>query len=88
MVTRIRDILTDDAMDAYDEWRHESEEVESAYRRWSTAPPTDAALAFAAYVAALDREDQASIWFAQIVRYGVAVCEDDFGQGSWLPDAA
>jgi hypothetical protein len=88
MGKRTPDIVTDDAMDAYVEWRQESAEVDSAYRRWSIAPPTDTALAFAAYVAALDREEQASIWFAQLVRRGVAVYEDDGRQGSWLPTAA
>ena len=83
-----RSRLIDDAVDAYLEWREQSAAVQDAYRRWTTAAPGDTRVAFAAYVAALDREDQASIWFAQIVRYGVAICEDDFGQGSWLPDAA
>lgn len=68
-----RDYVIDDAMDAYVEWREESAQVESAYRRWATAEPSDAALAFAAYVAALDREDRASICFEQVVRRAVIV---------------
>jgi hypothetical protein len=73
----IRDTVIDDVMDAYVEWRQESAEVERAYQRWSTAAPADTALAFAAYVAALDREDRASIFFAQVVRRAVVLRDGD-----------
>lgn len=84
----IRDYVIDDAMDAYVEWREESAQVESAYRRWTTAEPSDAALAFAAYVAALDREDRASICFEQVVRRAVVVGKGDGLRGVQLRDAA
>ena len=48
-------------MDVYVDWREESATLEEAYRRWSSAPAPDRALAFAAYTAALDREESASI---------------------------
>jgi hypothetical protein len=83
-----RDYVIDDAMDAYVEWREESAQVESAYRRWATAEPSDAALAFAAYVAALDREDRASICFEQVVRRAVVVGKGDGPRGVRLRDAA
>jgi hypothetical protein len=69
----ILDNVIDDVMDAYVEWREESAEVEYAYHRWSVAPPPDAALAFAAYVAALDREDRASMSYAQVIRRAVVL---------------
>ena len=84
----IRDYVIDDAMDAYVEWREESEQVEAAYRRWATAEPNDAALAFAAYVAALDREDRASICFEQVVRRAVVVAKGGDPRGLRLRDAA
>lgn len=68
MGNEIHDNTIDDVLTAYLEWLEESEEVESAYRRWSTAPSTDTAQAFAAYVAALDREDRASASYARVMR--------------------
>jgi hypothetical protein len=71
----IFDNVIDDVMDAYVEWREECAEVEYAYGRWSTAPPADAALAFAAYVAALDREDRASTSYAEVSRRAAGLSE-------------
>jgi hypothetical protein len=48
-------------MEVYVGWREESAALEEAYGRWSSAPEPDRDLAFAAYKAALDREEQASI---------------------------
>ena len=62
-----RSRLIDDAVDAYLEWREQSAAVHAAYRRWTTAAAGDARVAFAAYVAALDREEQASTFYAGIV---------------------
>ncbi|HTE63569.1 MAG TPA: hypothetical protein VK631_24650 [Solirubrobacteraceae bacterium] len=69
------DTVIDDVMDAYVEWREECAEVEVAYLRWSIASPTDALLAFAAYVAALDREDRASSSYAEVIQRAAAVQE-------------
>jgi hypothetical protein len=60
--------VIDDLIDAYVDWGEESAEVEYAYRRWSVTPSPGAALAFAAYAAALDREELASIRYARLVR--------------------
>jgi cytochrome c1 len=57
--------LVDDVIDAYVAWREECRFVCDAYRRWSKAPPADATLAFAAYAAALDREERASAFYAR-----------------------
>jgi hypothetical protein len=73
----VRDKLIDDVMDAYVEWRQESAKVESAYRRWSIARLADPARAFAEYVAALDREELASISYAQIIRRTVVMLTRD-----------
>jgi hypothetical protein len=62
-----RSRLIDEAADAYFEWREQSAAVEDAYRRWSIAASSETRVAFAAYVAALDREELASSFYARIV---------------------
>jgi hypothetical protein len=52
--------LIDRLMDMYVEWREECVALWDAYARWSTATARDRELAFAAYRAALDREEWAS----------------------------
>jgi hypothetical protein len=64
----VRDRLIDDVMDAYVIWRQDSAAVEFAYRRWSVVSSTDPASAFDAYAEALDREELASISYAQVIR--------------------
>ena len=53
-------LLIDEAVDAYVDWREESGAVWDAYERWESAPAADARLAFAAYWAAIGREERAS----------------------------
>ena len=62
-----RSRLIDDTVDAYLEWREHSAAVEDAYRRWTIATSSESRVAFAAYVAALDREEQASFFYAGMV---------------------
>jgi hypothetical protein len=50
----------DEAMDAYVDWREECVFVSEAYERWAHAPVGEAGFEFAAYRAALDREEHAS----------------------------
>jgi hypothetical protein len=57
----------DDVIDAYVEWREECVGVWEAESRWSAAAPVDAELAFAAYRAALDREECASTNYARLL---------------------
>ena len=59
--------LVDAAMEAYVGWREESAEVWDAYERWARASRIDAAGAFSAYRAALDREQCASHTYADLV---------------------
>jgi hypothetical protein len=58
----------DDAVYAYVDWREECTAVWYAYRRWEEASTADAALAFGAYTAALDREESAAKVYAELMR--------------------
>jgi hypothetical protein len=66
--TRRRKRLIDEAIRAYVGWREECIAVWDTYRLWANAEASDAALAFAAYLAALDREERASGVYAQLSR--------------------
>jgi hypothetical protein len=59
--------MVDEAMDAYVDWREECVRVWDAYHGWLTAVRADAALAFRAYLAALDREERASEVYAGLI---------------------
>jgi hypothetical protein len=52
--------LVDAVMDRYVAWREESVAVDTAYANERRAPSGDCALLFAAYLAALDREERAA----------------------------
>jgi hypothetical protein len=51
---------------AYIEWREESAEVSDAYRWWAIAPAEDAVCRYAAYQAALDREEAAADAYTEL----------------------
>jgi hypothetical protein len=53
----------------YVEWREECSEVHLAYDHWREAATADRAHAFAAYSAALDREERASDAYAAVIRH-------------------
>jgi hypothetical protein len=74
MTQQVHKRLVDAATDAYVEWREECAEVWDAYERWAQAPEIDAAGAFVAYRAALDREQSASHAYADLL--SVAVGKD------------
>jgi hypothetical protein len=57
---RRKNALIDEAMDSYVDWREECEAVRDAYTSWLSAPPEEGELPFAAYGAALDREQSAA----------------------------
>jgi hypothetical protein len=59
--------LADEALEAYVDWREECAGVWDAYERWARAPKIDAAVAFSAYRAALDREECASHAYADLL---------------------
>ena len=52
--------LDEESVRSYARWREESAAVRSAYEHWAGAEPRDQALAWSAYRAALDREEQAA----------------------------
>ena len=70
--------LIDAAMDGYVAWREESAVVETAYGRWLRAEPAEEGLAFAAYLAALDREERAAETYMRLIAIanGTAVKDD------------
>jgi hypothetical protein len=57
---RRKNALIDEAMDRYVEWREECAAVYDAYAYWTNAPMEETDLPFAAYSAALDREQSAA----------------------------
>jgi len=65
MASRAQSELVDELMEAYVDWREECNGLRDAYDRWSTASPDERSLAFVAYSAALDREEQASAVYAE-----------------------
>jgi hypothetical protein len=69
--------VLDEARAAYFDWREECIALSDAYASWTVAEATDAALAFAVYVAALDREERAShVYGSTIRRVGDLVTTD------------
>jgi hypothetical protein len=71
--TRERDRRLGDAViDLYVEWREECSAVQLAYERWRDASRDDGAAAFAAYKAALDREQRASDVYAALIRQAMS----------------
>jgi hypothetical protein len=67
MISSLRRRMVDETIDAYVDWREECTHVWEADRRWQSAVGADAALAFRAYVAALDREARASEVYADLM---------------------
>jgi hypothetical protein len=61
--------LIDAAVDSYVDWREASGAARRAYGRWAGAERGDRPGAFAAYVAALDREERAGTRYAQAIAY-------------------
>ena len=60
--------LADALIDLYVDWREECSAVQCAYEWWRTASKEQTTAAFAAYNAALDREERASRVYAALVR--------------------
>jgi hypothetical protein len=52
--------LVDKFIESWVRWRESCEAVHSAYARWQQCEASERGLAFEAYRAALDREDQAA----------------------------
>ncbi len=57
----------DELMDDYVSWREACATVAVSYENWSCSDRPDRKLAFSAYVAALDREEQAATAYQRAV---------------------
>ena len=64
---RRKNALIDEAIDRYVEWREECAAVYDAYANWTNAPTEETELPFAAYSAALDREQSAATVYGRAV---------------------
>ena len=80
---QVAEAPVEDAMEAYAHWRQECMLVGDAYGRWAGAPAPDARLAFAAYVAALDREEQAEKLYANLIGQASRPVADESHRGGW-----
>lgn len=77
--TEIRPDLVDQMIEFYCDWRTNCSEVQAAYERFSIAPASDRSVAFAAYVAALDREHSACDAYAAQIRLITSCCAGNPG---------
>ncbi len=59
--------MVDAAVAAYVGWRAACTAAHGTYRNWVRAPAADAALAYTAYVATLDREQAAAETYARLM---------------------
>ena len=73
------DAATDSLLDGYVAWREACADVSAAYERWIRSLRRDRSLAFAAYLAALEREEHAS----RVYERRSSAC----GTGLWRPHA-
>jgi hypothetical protein len=69
VVSAVDAALVDAAIDSYVDWREQSAAVRRAYRWWRAADTEDRSVAFAAYRAALDREERATSRYRHAIEY-------------------
>jgi hypothetical protein len=67
-IEEVSESLEDQCLERYLWWRQTCEQVRSAYQDWRRSAPVDREDAFAAYGAALDREQSAARDYSQIAR--------------------
>ena len=60
--------LVEAALAGYAEWRDGADAVAHAYECWSTAPPHESRVRYAAFTAALDQEQTAAGAYAHAIR--------------------
>ena len=63
----IVDLLVEALDDQRQDWRVEAEEVQLAYEEWDAAPSGEREGAWAAYRAALEREERASLIYGELL---------------------
>jgi len=66
LAARAAPSVVDEFLVAYVSWREEAVAVQSVYDHWQAVRARDQALAFAAYRAALDREEHAAKVFSTL----------------------
>ncbi len=59
--------LVDAVVERYVTWREQNIAVDTAYANWTRAPTSDRQTTFAAYLAALDREEHAAAAYERIL---------------------
>ena len=74
-----RERLIDEAFRHYLDWRDECAAVAAAYRNWASTAAAESALLFAAYVAALDREERAAVQYELVLGEAHRVLADGIG---------
>lgn len=67
--------LRDEIIDLYLDWREEAAAVADAYALWADATADDKAARFAAFTAAIDREDAAARSYADVLANGERVLQ-------------
>jgi hypothetical protein len=72
-------------LDAYVGWREECGTLRSAYGRWHGAVRRERRLAFAAYLAALDREERAAAVYHELVLHSAGQVGGTFARGPDWP---
>lgn len=71
---QVRPELVDRMIELYCDWRTSCAEVQAAYERFLDASPSDRVVRFAAYQAALDREQSACESYAEQIRLIEPLC--------------
>ena len=67
--------LRDEIIDLYLDWRKEAAAVADAYALWADATADDKAARFAAFTAAIDREEAAARSYAAVLANGERVLQ-------------
>ncbi|HEV3130181.1 MAG TPA: hypothetical protein VGY32_14450 [Solirubrobacteraceae bacterium] len=76
----------DDFLEAYVYWREECREVRLGYERWISSGQGERELAYAGYVAALDREEHAARTYEQHAEQVRTISTRDVvAAARWLP---
>jgi len=83
----MRERLLNEAFDRYLDWRAESDAVCEAYGHWSTASAAQGADSFAAYRAALDREERAARVYSTVVHRMKRIFDVDLDLGPSASEA-
>jgi hypothetical protein len=83
MSVQVEPELVDRLIELYCDWRSECWAVRSAYAQFTDSSPDDRALAYAAYRAALDREEAAADVYADQLQKIRDHPDETF---RWVPD--